>query len=287
MNCKEAKNIDIDSYLKRHGQKPDKNYGNYSMYFSPLRNETTASLKVDRIKNLWMDFGAEKGGTIIDLVMYLNNCSIEEALKILSNDIFLFHQPPKIAMKEKNYSIDKVTEIENSNLLRYLDKRKLNHDFVKQFCSQVHYTFSNRKTAYGIGFRNDLGGFEIRNEGYQGCLGKKSITSILNNSKTASLFESWSDFMAYLSLKNRIPEEDFIILNSTSLVKHTKKLLKNYTILKVLFDNDDSARRALNFVQENAEGRVIDCSVHYSDYNDLNEFLINYKITKSKVKPSD
>lgn len=287
MNCKEAKNIDIDSYLKKHGQKPDKNYGNYSMYFSPLRNETSASLKVDRIKNVWMDFGAGKGGTIIDLVMYLNNCSIGEALKILSNDIFLFHQPPKRAMKEKNYSIDKVIQIEHRNLLRYLDQRKLNHGFVKQFCYEVHYSFNNRKISYGIGFRNDLGGFEIRNEGYQGCLGKKSITSILNNSKTASLFESWSDFMAYLSLKNLIPKEDFIILNSTSLVKRTNVLLTNYTNLKVFFDNDAAGKQALNFVQENAEGRVIDCSVHYSDYNDLNEFLMNYKITKSNVKPSD
>lgn len=277
MNCKEAKDIAIDSYLRKRGQKPEKSYGNYSMYFSLDRNEATASLKVDHVKNLWMDFGTGQGGTIIDLVMYLNNCSIKEALKILSDDIFLFHQPPKRALKEKKYSIDKVVEIENRNLLQYLDERNINPDFAKQFCRQVHYTFNNNKSAYGIGFMNDFGGFEIRNKGYQGCLGKKSITSILNNSKIVSLFESWSDFLSYLTLKERIPNEDFIILNSTSLIKIAIKSLSKYTTLKVFFDNDKSGQNALKVIQDNIETEVIDCSVHYSDYKDLNDFLINRK----------
>lgn len=273
MNCNKAKNKDIVSYLKNLGKEPEKIQGKIAWYISMLRDEKTASLKVDIEKNLWIDFGSGRGGTIIDLVMYLNNCSIKEALKILSNDIFLFHQPPKRAMKEKKYSIDKVVELENRNLLDYIKERKLNLDFAKRFCCQVHYTFSNKKTAYGIGFMNDRGGFEIRNKGYQGCLGKKAITSILNNSKIVSLFESWSDFLSYLTLKNKIPNEDFIILNSTSLVKNTKELLQKYTTLKVFFDNDDSGKRALRFVQEHADNEVVDCSVHYSEYIDLNDYL--------------
>lgn len=279
MNCDKAKTIDIISYLKKLGLEPDKNYGNYSMFFSPIRNESTASLKVDHTKNLFTDYGANnKGGSVIDLVMYLNNCSIQEALKILSNDVFLFHRPKKIAMKEKKYSIDKVIELNNKNLLDYLEKRKINLDFAKRFCSQVHYTFVGKKQAYGIGFMNDRGGFEIRNEGFKGCLGKKSITTIINNSNTVSIFESSSDLLTYFSLKKMIPNEDFIILNSTSMVKNTKDLLNNYSKLKIFFDNDDSGRSSLNFIQKYAENEVIDCSVHYSEYNDLNEYLINRKV---------
>ncbi len=278
MNCEKAKSIDIISYLKKLGLKPDKNYGSYSMFFSPVRNESTASLKVDHLKNLFNDYGAGKGGSIIDLVMYLNNCSIQEALRILSNDIFLFHRPKKLATKEKRYSIDKVIELKNKTMLEYLKTRKINLDYAKRFCYQVHYTFNNKKQAYGIGFMNDRGGFEIRNEGYQGCLGSKSITSILNNSKTASLFESWSDFLSYLSLKNCMPNEDFIILNSTSMVKNTKEILNDYTVLKLFFDNDESGRDALAFIKKNTANQIIDCSIHYADFNDLNEYLVNRKV---------
>ncbi|MGO3181867.1 MAG: toprim domain-containing protein [Aequorivita sp.] len=278
MNCKKAKTIDILSYLKKLGLEPDKSYGNYTMFFSPIRNETTASLKVDHAKNLFIDYGSGKGGSIIDLVMYLNNCSIQEALKILSNDIFLFHRPKTIAVKEKRYSIDKVVELENKNLLNYLDERKLNLEFAKRFCCQVHYTFIGKKQAYGIGFMNDRGGFEIRNEGFKGCLGKKSITSIIQNSKTVSLFESWSDLISYLTLKNEIPNEDFIILNSTTMVKIAIKSLSKYTTTKVFFDTDVSGVKALKFIQDNVENSVIDCSAHYSDFDDLNDFLVNRKV---------
>ncbi|WP_373943610.1 toprim domain-containing protein [Polaribacter sejongensis] len=245
-------------------------------YYSPFRNnEKTPSFKIDITKNVWYDFAEGVGGTIIDFVMKYNNCSIKEALVILSEDTFLIHQQKKQIKNETNptYSIKKVTELTNQKLLDYLSNRKINLKFAKKFCFQVHYSFSNGKELYGIGFMNDMGGLEIRNKFFKGCLGKKEITTINNNSDVVSLFESSSDFLSYLTLKKEIPKENFIILNSTSLVKKTIGLLDNYALIKLFFDNDESGNKATDFLLENINSKIIDNRVYYKKHNDLNHYL--------------
>ncbi len=82
------------------------------------------------------------------------------------------------------------------------------------------------------------------------------------------------DFLSYLTLKKRIPQEDFVILNSTTLVEKTLPILQDYDKIKVFFDNDESGKKALKCIQENGQKKIIDCSIHYSKHNDLNEYLI-------------
>lgn len=277
ISCAEAKQITISDFLKSRGYKPKKDKPIEVWFYSPFRLEQEPSFKVCKRKNVWFDHGAGIGGTIIDLIMKLQNCSIPEALLFLSNSSlsFSFHQQPKIDIKQNTYTIQKVCDLESPKLLRYIENRKINIDFAKQFCKEVHYSFDNQKIYCGVGFQNDLNGFEIRYFKFQGCLFKKSITTILNHSETACFFESWSDFLSYLTLKKRIPKEDFIILNSTALVKKTEYLLSNYKRLKVFFDADMAGRAAYNYIQALAPKKAVDCSIHYSDYNDLNDYLIN------------
>lgn len=278
MNCQEAKKIDLLSYLNKKGSITKKIRQNNAWVTSIFRpEEQTPSFKVDLVKNTWWDFGEGIGGTIIDLIMRLNNCSIKEALEKLSNDSFSFHQQPKIIKKKTTYSILKVVDLENKHLISYLEKRKINLEFAKRFCFQVHYAFNSKKEYYGIAFMNDYGGFEIRNIFFKGCLNKKAITTIYNHSKTVSLFESWSDFLSYLTLKKKIPDEDFIILNSTALVNQAIELIKKYDEIKPFFDNDEAGNKAFNIIQKNTKKEVIDYRKHYKNYNDLNDYLINRK----------
>jgi hypothetical protein len=209
--------------------------------------------------------------------MKYNNCSIKEALASLSDDTFSIHQQTKEIKKEPTltYSIKKVTDLTNQKLLDYLSNRKINLTFAKRFCFQVHYSFLNGKELFGIGFMNDIGGLEIRNKFFKGCLGKKEITTVNNNSDVVSIFESWSDFLSYLTLKKEIPKENFIILNSTSLVKKTIDLLDDYSTIKLFFDRDTSGDKATAFLIENINKEVIDNRIHYRKYNDLNEYLMN------------
>ena len=71
MTIDEIKAISIKDYLGSMSIYPTMNYGYYGMYKSPFRNEHTPSFKVDYNQNLWYDFALDEGGSLIDLVMYL------------------------------------------------------------------------------------------------------------------------------------------------------------------------------------------------------------------------
>ena len=61
------KRYSIVEYLERKGFKPVRRTPSYALYRSPLREETHPSFKVDTEKNLWIDYGEGRGGSIIDL----------------------------------------------------------------------------------------------------------------------------------------------------------------------------------------------------------------------------
>ncbi|WP_415583379.1 toprim domain-containing protein, partial [Flavobacterium frigoris] len=258
---------------------PSKTKGENVWFLSPFRKETTPSLKIDTNRNLWYDFGEGAGGkSVLDFVIRLKNCSVKEALENLKNDTFSFHQQ-EIKITETNcYSILKMHGIKNAHLIAYLRARKINLEFAQQFCVEIHYALNIEKEYYGIGFKNNTGGFEVRNKFFKGCLGSKSITTICNDSDVVSLFESWSDFLSYLTLKKETPKEDFIILNSTSLVKKAIELLARYSEIKVFFDNDEAGDRATNLVLESTKNTSSDIRVHYKNHNDLNEYLVKKKL---------
>ncbi len=282
MNCKKAKQISLVSILEKIGAVKKKITEREIWYLNPFSNEKTASFKIDIAKNIWFDFGnLGRGGNVLDFVMLYYQCDLKGALAILDKDFhsFSFHKQPILKFTgqiKKNYEIESIKPITSYRLISYLKSRSLNIEMVKRYCVEVNYLMYGKR-RYGLGFFNNEGGYEIRSEYFKGCLGKKAITTILNDSNTVSIFESWSDFLSYLTFKKEIPEEDFIILNSTALIKNTLELLHTYSAVKVFFDNDNSGVAALKLVQENFKNKVINCSVQYSDFNDLNDYLINQK----------
>ena len=74
------KRYPIVEYLERKGIKPVRKTPTYAMYRSPLREETHPSFKVDTEKNLWIDYAEGRGGSIIDLCMRLEDCTLSEAI---------------------------------------------------------------------------------------------------------------------------------------------------------------------------------------------------------------
>ena len=85
MNYEEIKrHISIRAYLAARGILPQWERGNRGMYLSPLRKERTASFSVSYDKNLCHDFGTGEGGSIIDLVARMENCSVTEAARRLT-----------------------------------------------------------------------------------------------------------------------------------------------------------------------------------------------------------
>ena len=74
------KRYSIMEYLERKGIRPIRKTPAYAMYRSPLREEMRPSFKVDTEKNLWIDYAEGRGGSIIDLYMRLEGCTLSEAI---------------------------------------------------------------------------------------------------------------------------------------------------------------------------------------------------------------
>jgi hypothetical protein len=89
MNIAEAKAIPIADYLQSIGITPCKRQGNSLWYYSPFRQETEASFKVNLVRNEWYDFGAGKGGDILKFVMERQGINdISQVLHLISGETF-------------------------------------------------------------------------------------------------------------------------------------------------------------------------------------------------------
>ena len=71
------KRYPIVEYLERKVIKPVRRTPAYALYHSPFREDTHPSFKVDTEKNLWIDYAEGRGGSIIDLCMRLEGCTIK------------------------------------------------------------------------------------------------------------------------------------------------------------------------------------------------------------------
>ena len=80
------KRYPIVEYLERKGIKSVRRTPSYALYRSPLREDMHPSFKVDTEKNLWIDYGEGRGGSIIDLCMRMEGCTLSEAIRRLGQN---------------------------------------------------------------------------------------------------------------------------------------------------------------------------------------------------------
>ncbi|MBV5347081.1 toprim domain-containing protein [bacterium] len=291
MALQEIKQISIRQYLADLGIYPAKDNSRYGMYHSPFREDHNASMKVDYPKNLWIDYGANEGGSLIDLVIRMENCSLHEAITKLERkysytDIgtyqsaniptsnFSFHRKnPDSDMKspEPSIRILNVQPTSKPALIGYLHERRINIDIARIHCSEVHYSV-NDKLYYAVGFLNDKGGYELRSKYFKGCT-SKDITSEKRNNHHCLLFEGFMDYLSFLTMKNiKNCPIDVIVLNSLSNLPKVKNTLESYKSISLFLDNDQAGKRAV-LELESIYKDVIDQSFLYSKHKDLNEYL--------------
>ena len=281
MNCSEAKNISIKAVLESFSLFPSKENSRTAFYFALDREEKTPSLLVDFIKNAAFDFGTGKSYDIISIVQTMKRCSVSDALKYLEQFNFSFQeQNLKLENLPKGYEIIDVREIQHPALLDYLKSR--NVEDQKKRVEEIHYRM-NDKNYFGIAFKNDSGGYEIRNTYSKICLGKKDITSIKNNSKNVRVFEGFFDFLSFKKVENYLEKEpsDYTILNSVSMTHKIKNSLGNYKNIELYFDNDEAGTRAVEMIKNDLKNAE-DCRVLYSGFKDLNDWLIQNNPTEER-----
>jgi len=283
MNCKEAKSINIVNFLHSVGFTPVKENTLDAWYLSPFRNENTASFKVNLVKNVWYDFGTGRGGNILDLLTSLYQVDISGALKILSkngiSNVFSFHQQ-KIEKPIPAPSIVLVSasRLNRDVLLAYLSKRKIDQNIGRKYCAEVNYMLYERK-YYSIGFKNDRGGYELRNSFYKACISPKTITTLtLKNTTELSLFEGFFDFLSFMVYYNysEIPH-DIVVLNSAPLLQHAinTTLKKHYTTINSYLDNDTTGLACFECLKSQFSQAINQSARLFPKHKDFNEFLMN------------
>ena len=195
MALNSIKQISIRDYLGARGIKPQSERAGRAMYLSPFRQENTASFSVNHDENVWYDHGIGEGGSIIDLVARMENCTIGEAIRRLENETvggvsvigagahsFSTHrESPAASQRTKPgtscIEIVSVGELAHPALVEYLHGRSIELAAARKYCNEVRYRVDGRD-FFAIGFHNDAGGWELRNRSFKGSSTPKNITTI-------------------------------------------------------------------------------------------------------------
>ena len=281
MDIQHIKQIPITDYLQQQGYTPTRVQGVHYWYYSPLRNESTPSFKVNTERSQWYDFGSGEHGDIIDLVCALHRCTISEAIRLLSGAKQVAHQEFSFGgerkISERKLEILSAQQLSNPYLLRYLAARAIPLPVASAYCSEVLFQHMKR-TYYAIGFANDALGWEIRNMYFKGCVAPKAITTIKRGTDRLQIFEGFMDFLSWQVL-NPSSTSDTIVLNSLALLPRIQEKIKSYKQVESFLDNDDAGRKSFEVLKQ-FYPQIIDGSVRYRTHKDINEWLV----AQSKVK---
>ena len=290
------KRYPIVEYLERKGIKPVRRTPAYALYRSPLREDTHPSFKVDTEKNLWIDYAEGKGGSIIDLYMRLEGCTLSEAIRHLGRNApddtayspqrECVHDTSKLGSIRQAVANGARRLIGISNTLplhlqKYLtEERCINIEKSMPFLRCISYEV--RGLHYqAIGFANQSGGYELRDNGsFKGTIAPKDITPVFTDKitdrmKPVCVFEGFMDFLSFLSMKEEIISH-CLVMNSVSNVARSIRSLNDRQVssIRTFLDNDEAGRRATeDFIE--AGFKVDDMSVHYRNFKDLNEYHIH------------
>ncbi|MFP9113913.1 toprim domain-containing protein [Flavobacterium sp. RHBU_3] len=292
LTCATAKQIDLVDFLALLGYEPSKIRNSDYWYKSPLRNEQTASFKVNRERNVWFDHGMGKGGDLIDFGKEYFRCTTSELLQKLSDgntETFLFHQQEKPKLTNISNSIsagEKKKEDEakilvtdsrvilDNQLIGYLEKRNIPLEVARQYCREVDFLLYGKKQT-AIGFKNDSGGYELRSEYFKGSSSPKSINFIDVGSKSLNVFEGFFDFLSYKTMAQKAaePPPNVLVLNSLAFFQKSWELMEKHEYVNLYLDRDEAGMKLTKEALERNPEKFTDQSILYKNHKDLNDWL--------------
>lgn len=297
-SCEDAKVIDMVEYLASLNHYPAKVHGNNYWYLSPLRKETDASFKVERKKNVWYDHGNGKGGDLIDFGKLYHNCSTKELLQKLSQyhgRPVQFHscgppigfsgvsgETPRNAGEKKETTESKIVvldirPLQAKTLFDYLKRRCIPLEIADKYCKEIDFLLYSKQHTV-IGFANNSGGYELRNENFKGSSSPKNISFINNKTEQVAVFEGFFSFLSFATInKNQTaPLTNCLILNSLSFFEKSRPLMEQHNHVHLILDRDNAGMNNTKQALSWNPDKYIDRSEFYRGRKDLNEWLINH-----------
>ncbi|MCC8039379.1 MAG: toprim domain-containing protein [Bacteroidales bacterium] len=274
ISIQEAKSVSIVDFLARLGYSPARVSQGNVWYLSPLHPKRTPSFKVAIDLNLWYDHGLGIGGSIIDLVMRLNSLkSVAEALVAIveSGAVPCASTLPQ-AHCDSPYQEVRESPLRKWPLIAYLDSRGIEMDVARRECVKLDYALRG-KSCYAIGFKNQSGGYEIRNPQFKGSISPKDITVRAHKKKgKVAVFEGFFDYLTFLQRWGA--GSDAVILNSTANLIRARAVLESYAEAHLFLDNDEGGERATAEITSWLGDRATSHNSLYRSHNDLNEWHV-------------
>lgn len=267
MNIDEAKTIPLTEILSRLDHHPKRINATKALYSSPLRQERTPSFWVYLKPNRWYDYGGAQpqGGDGLNFACaYLKSCrqdnTVSDGLRWLKNmsiptivPIYSDHMEEREAtllLKDKQ-------PIQQLGLILYLKKRGIPLELARKYLSEVYVRNVNtEKSFYALGFKNEEGGYELRNPFFKGTLRPKALSFIRGTTiqpKGIHIFEGFMDYLSAIIQSGGQPfTNDVIVLNSISSLRQTLPYIQNYGYRKVYtwLDNDPTGEKATALLAE-------------------------------------
>lgn len=278
----EIKAIDIISYLATLGYQPSKVRHNDYWYLSPLRNEKIPSFKVNKAINRWYDHGLGKGGNLIDFAVLYYSCTVGELVGSITSDAsfqkanILHVQPGR--SHENKLTIVQVRRLTSMALISYMRHRRIPVNIADCYCRELHYKVDERE-YYGVGFKNDLNGWEIRNAYFKGSSSPKSITTFDNGANEVIVFEGFIDFLSFKAVHQNKPVDrlNFLVLNSVSFFESARPFMEQHDSVKLYLDRDTTGQNCSRYALS-LNSKYHDESYLYSNHKDFNDWTMYFGV---------
>jgi hypothetical protein len=219
------------------------------------------------------DFGSDKGGSWIDLVMILYGWDYVTAVKFL-REKYLGNseiQTPRIIPKSQRVStvkILKVKEVFHPALKKYLKERKI--EKIPEWLRELHWEVRGKR-FFGVGTRTITRSWTVRNR-----LGKWNLRESSNQRHSYSLIEKGSSYLAVFEglfdaltwEQLEMKEMDILILNSVSNLDRVLEVFRKYEVLILGLDNDDSGNLARRRIESQYSEKGLSLWLSAEDLNE-------------------
>jgi hypothetical protein len=249
----EAKERDLVSVFEGYGIHLSKEGTTKNWYLSPFGNENTPSCCIDKQRNTFNDFSAQKRGDSIDFVMAYEGLTFKEAISKLIDGIVPVrkHDASKIKSIKTGIEVIDVRTIKNPSLILYCKSRGIEIDLVRHYCDEVEFVFADwdHVSHTAVGFKNDKGGYELRSPSQKVGNSPKHWTTVRGRDNYANVFEGFFDFLSFL-MDNKItyPEGDTYILNGLAFAPWVKDEMDGYSWVNLYLDNGAAAQDVIEKV---------------------------------------
>ena len=243
--------------------------------------------------NHWVfyNFDKEDGGSIIDFVMYINNCNLGVARRYLrsyvgksiTSPIVEYFKNPKASsfdLRKVSIEFAKLSDIAADN--RFLLSRKISPETISddRFSASI-FTDKHNNVVFPHKNENGITGLEKRNTKFWGFNegGQRSLwfSRSRKEDKRLAFFESGLDALSYFQIKDDRESQYFSIggqLSDNQIHLIGKVLEKNQDKEIVLgFDNDQGGHSYVRKLKESFKNKEFQIDVPLKEGHDWNDCL--------------